>query len=60
MLACVDEWVHQLAQVLADARERSVEERQLGFQVVLVQMQRHAAHLRGGWPHMIAHLLQVT
>jgi len=60
MLACVYGWVHQLAQVLDDAIERSVEERQLGFQVVLLHMQRHAAQLRGVWPQMIAHFLKVT
>ena len=60
MLACVYGWVHQLAQVLDDAIERSVEERQLGFQVLLLHMQRHAAQLRGVWPQMIAHFLKVT
>jgi len=59
-LACVYGWVHQLAQVLDDTKERSVEERQLGFQVVLWHMQRHAAQLRGAWPQAIAHFLKVT
>jgi len=59
-LACVYGWVHQLAQVLDDAKERSVEERQLGFQVILWHMQEHAAHLRGAWPQAIAHFLKVT
>ena len=60
MLACVYGWVHQLAQVLDDANELSVAERQLGFQVVLLHMQRHAAQLRGTWPQAIAHFLKVT
>ncbi len=59
-LACVYGWVHQLAQVLDDTKERSVEERQLGFQVVLWHMQRHAAQLRGAWPQAVAHFLKVT
>ncbi len=53
-------WVHQLAQVLDDAKEKSVEERQLGFQVVLLHMQRHAPQLKGAWPQAIAHFLKVT
>jgi hypothetical protein len=59
-LACVYSWVHQLAQVLDDAKEKSVEERQLGFQVVLLHMQRHAPQLKGAWPQAIAHFLKVT
>jgi hypothetical protein len=60
MLACVYGWVHQLAQVLDDAQERSVEERELGFQIVLWHMQRHAAQLGGKWPQAIVHFLKVT
>lgn len=60
MLACVYGWVHQLAQVLDDAKEMSVEERQLGFQVILLHMQQYAAQLRGAWPQAIAHFLKVT
>lgn len=60
LLACVYGWVHQLAQVLDDAQEMSVEERQLGFQLVLLHMQRHAAQLGGRWPQAIAHFLKVT
>jgi hypothetical protein len=59
-LACVYSWVHQLAQVLDDAQERSVEERQLGFQVILLHMQRHAPQLKGAWPQAITHFLKVT
>jgi len=60
MLACVYGGVHQLAQVLDDAKEMSVEERQLGFQVILLHMQEHAAQLRGAWPQALAHFLKVT
>ncbi len=60
MLACVYGWVHQLAYVLDDAKERSVEERQLGFQVILLHMQQYTAQLRGTWPQAIAHFLKVT
>jgi hypothetical protein len=60
MLECVYGWVHQLAEVLDDANELSVAERQLGFQVILWHMQRHAAQLRGVWPQAIAHFLKVT
>ncbi len=60
LLACVYGWVHQLAQVLDDAQEMSVEERQLGFQIVLLPMQRHAAQLGGKWSLAIAHFLKVT
>lgn len=59
LLACVYGWVHQLAQVLDDAQEMSVEERQLGFQLVLWHMQRQAAQLGGRWPQAIAHFLKV-
>ena len=38
----------------------TVEERQLGFGVVLLHMQRHAAELTGVWPQAIAHFLKVT
>src|SRR5436305_6946667 len=60
MLACVYGWVHQLAQLLDDTKEMTVEERQLGFGVVLLHMQRHAAELTGVWPQAIAHFLKVT
>jgi hypothetical protein len=60
MLAYVYRWVHQLAQVLDDTKELSVEERQLGFQVILWHMQEHAVQLRGTWPQAIAHFLKVT
>ena len=59
-LACVYGWVHQLAHVLDDAKEMTVEERQLGFQVVLLHMQQHAAQLPANWPQAIAHFLKVT
>src|SRR5947209_1590243 len=60
MLACVYRWVQQLAQVLDEAKEMSVEERQLGFQVILLHMHQYAARLRGAWPQAIAHFLKVT
>jgi len=60
MLACVYRWVHQLAQVLDETKELSVEERQLGFQLILWHMQEHAGQLRGTWPQAIAHFLKVT
>jgi hypothetical protein len=59
-LRCVYGWLHQLAQLLDDSHDRSVEERQLGFQVILLHMQQHAAHLRGTWPQALAHFLKVT
>lgn len=59
-LGCVYSWVHQLAQVLDDANEMSVQERQLGFQVVLLHMHHHATQLSGAWPKAIAHFLKVT
>jgi hypothetical protein len=60
MLACVYGWVQQVAQVLDDAKEMSVEERQLGFQVILLHMHQYTAQLRGAWPQAIAHFLKVT
>src|SRR5438105_8495298 len=60
VLACVYGWVHEVGQVLDDTKEMTVEERQLGFGVVLLHMQRHAAELTEVWPQAIAHFLKVT
>lgn len=59
-LGCVYGWVHQLAQVLDDDKEMTVEERQLGFHIVCLHMQQHAAQLPGNWSQAIAHVLKVT
>jgi hypothetical protein len=59
-LACVYSWVHQLAQVLDDANDLSVEERELRFQIVLLHMQQHSLQLNGTFPQAIAHFLKVT
>jgi hypothetical protein len=60
MLARVYGWVHQLAQVLDDANDLSVEERELRFQIVLLHMQQHSIELNGTFPQAIAHFLKVT
>jgi hypothetical protein len=59
-LACVYGWVHQLAQVLDDAKDCSVEERQLGFQIVLLHMQKYAPEFSTSWQKALAHFLKVT
>jgi hypothetical protein len=59
-LECVYSWVHHLAQVLDETKDLSVEERQLGFQIILLHMQSHAPQLSGAWPKAIAHFLKVT
>jgi hypothetical protein len=53
-------WVHQLAHVLDDADDFSVEERELRFQMVLLHMQHHSPQLSGAFPQAIAHFLKVT
>jgi hypothetical protein len=59
-LACVYGWVHQLAQVLDETEDLSVEERQLGFWIVLHHMQKHAATFSVSWQRALAHFLKVT
>jgi hypothetical protein len=59
-LVCVYGWVHQLAQVLDDAKDCSVEERQLGFQIVLLHMQKYAPEFSTSWQKALAHFLKVT
>lgn len=59
-LACVYGWVHQLAQVLDDANDLEVSERQLSFQIVLLHMQQHTLQLSGTFPQALAHFLKVT
>ncbi len=52
--------MHQLAHVLDDANDLSVEERQLGFQILLLHMQQHAPQLSGHFPKALAHFLKVS
>ncbi len=59
-LACVYGWVHQLVQVLDETKDLSVEERQLGFQIVLLHMQQHSTQLSGIFSRALAHFLKVT
>jgi hypothetical protein len=60
MLARVYGWVYQLAQVLDDANDLAVSERELQFQIVLLHMQQHAPQLSGTFQEAIAHFLKVT
>jgi hypothetical protein len=59
-LSCVYGWVHQLAHVLDEANDLSVEERELGFQLVLLHMEQHAPQLSGAFPQALAHFLKVS
>jgi hypothetical protein len=59
-LACIYRWVHQLAQVLDDTKDYSVEERQLSFQIILLHMQKYAPELSASWQKALAHFLKVT
>ena len=59
-LARVYGWVYQLAQVLDDDRQMAVEERQLGFQLILLHMHDSASQLGGMWEQAIAHFLKVS
>lgn len=59
-LACVYGWVHQLVHIFDEETDLSVEERQLGFQVVLLHMQQHAPQLSGAFPKALAHFVKVT
>lgn len=59
-LAWVYSWVHHLAQVLDDEKDLSVEERQLGFQIILLHMHSQAPQLGGEWSKAIAHFLKVS
>jgi hypothetical protein len=59
-LTCVYGWVHQLAQVLDEAKAFSIEERQLGFQIVLLHIQQHLPELSVSWQKSLTHFLKVT
>ena len=59
-LGCVYGWVHQLAQVLDETKDFSVEERQLGFQIVLLHMQQHCTQFCETFRQALAHFLKVT
>lgn len=46
--------------MLDDAKNLSIEERQLGFQIILLHMQQHCTHFGGSFPQALAHFLKVT